>query len=85
MLVRVICPAQKVYQNREIQDLLPLSDHEIVRVGRDQLRETLFIKYRPEFQSKPALRKSRVHPLFACIRESEEYKRDVSSRSSEGL
>jgi len=40
----VIFPAQKVYQNREIQDLF--SRYRTMRsfVGRDQLRETLFIK-----------------------------------------
>lgn len=40
----VMCPAQKVYQNREIQDLF--SRYRTVKsfVGRDQLRETLFIK-----------------------------------------
>src|SRR5271154_309779 len=40
----VLCPAQKVYQNREIQDLF--SRYRTVKsfVGRDQLRETLFIK-----------------------------------------
>jgi hypothetical protein len=40
----VICPAQKVYQNREIQDLF--SRYRTLKsfVGRDQLRETLFIK-----------------------------------------
>src|SRR5262249_49490604 len=39
-----IFPAQKVYQNREIQDLF--SRYRTMRsfVGRDQLRETLFIK-----------------------------------------
>ena len=40
----VICPAQRAYQNREIQDLF--SRYRTVKsfVGRDQLRETLFIK-----------------------------------------
>lgn len=40
----LIFPAQKVYQNREIQDLF--SRYRTMRsfVGRDQLRETLFIK-----------------------------------------
>jgi hypothetical protein len=40
----VMCPAQKVYQNREIQDLF--NRYRTVKsfVGRDQLRETLFIK-----------------------------------------
>ena len=40
----VLCPAQKVYQNREIQDLF--SRYRTVKsfVGRDQLRETLFVK-----------------------------------------
>lgn len=39
-----IFPAQKVYQNREIQDMF--ARYRTVRsfVGRDQLRETLFIK-----------------------------------------
>jgi SAM-dependent methyltransferase len=40
----VLCPAQRVYQNREIQDLF--SRYRTVKsfVGRDQLRESLFIK-----------------------------------------
>jgi hypothetical protein len=40
----VLCPAQKVYQNREIQDLF--NRYRTVKsfVSRDQLRETLFIK-----------------------------------------
>jgi hypothetical protein len=40
----VLCPAQRVYQNREIQDLF--LHYRTVKsfVGRDQLRETLFIK-----------------------------------------
>jgi hypothetical protein len=39
-----IVPAQKIYQNREIQDMF--SRYRTMRsfVGRDQLRETLFIK-----------------------------------------
>lgn len=39
-----IFPAQKIYQNREIQDMF--SRYRTMRsfVGRDQLRETLFIK-----------------------------------------
>lgn len=40
----VICPAQKVYQNREIQDLFLRYRTVKSFVGRDQLRETLFIK-----------------------------------------
>lgn len=40
----VICPAQKVYQNREIQDLFSRYRTSKSFVGRDQLRETLFIK-----------------------------------------
>jgi SAM-dependent methyltransferase len=40
----VICPAQKVYQNREIQDLFARYRTTKSFVGRDQLRETLFIK-----------------------------------------
>jgi hypothetical protein len=40
----VICPAQKVYQNREIQDLFGRYRTVKSFVGRDQLRETLFIK-----------------------------------------
>jgi len=40
----VICPAQKVYQNREIQDLIRRFRTMKSFVGRDQLRETLFIK-----------------------------------------
>jgi hypothetical protein len=40
----VICPAQKVYQNREIQDLFGRFRTMKSFVGRDQLRETLFIK-----------------------------------------
>jgi len=39
-----ICPAQKVYQNREIQDLFGRFRTMKSFVGRDQLRETLFIK-----------------------------------------
>src|ERR1700730_8111719 len=40
----VLCPAQRVYQNREIQDLF--SRYRTVKsfVGRDQLRVSLFIK-----------------------------------------
>jgi hypothetical protein len=39
-----ICAAQRVYQNREIQDLF--GGYRTVKsfVGRDQLRETLFVK-----------------------------------------
>jgi len=40
----IICPAQKVYQNREIQDLFGRYRTMKSFVGRDQLRETLFIK-----------------------------------------
>src|SRR5690349_3103632 len=40
----VICPAQKVYQNREIQDLFNRFRTMKSFVSRDQLRETLFIK-----------------------------------------
>jgi hypothetical protein len=40
----VVCPAQKVYQNREIQDLFGRYRTMKSFVGRDQLRETLFIK-----------------------------------------
>jgi len=40
----VICPAQKVYQNREIQDLFARYRTTKSFVGRDQLRETLFVK-----------------------------------------
>ena len=39
-----LCPAQKVYQNREIQDLFRHYRTMKSFVGRDQLRETLFIK-----------------------------------------
>ncbi len=40
----IVTPAQKVFQNREIQDLF--SGYRTMKsfVGRDQLRETLFIK-----------------------------------------
>jgi hypothetical protein len=40
----VLCPAQKVYQNREIQDLFSRFRTMKSFVSRDQLRETLFIK-----------------------------------------
>ena len=40
----VICPAQKIYQNREIQDLFNRYRTMKSFVGRDQLREVLFIK-----------------------------------------
>jgi hypothetical protein len=40
----VICPPQRVYQNREIQDLFIRYRTVKSFVGRDQLRETLFIK-----------------------------------------
>jgi hypothetical protein len=39
-----LCPAQKVYQNREIQDLFNRFRTMKSFVSRDQLRETLFIK-----------------------------------------
>src|SRR3981189_2106278 len=41
---KTIFPAQKVYQNREIQDLFGRFRTMKSFVGRDQLRETLFIK-----------------------------------------
>jgi hypothetical protein len=40
----IVCPAQRVYQNREIQDLFGRYRTVKSFVGRDQLRETLFIK-----------------------------------------
>lgn len=40
----MMCPAQRVYQNREIQDLFGRFRTMKSFVGRDQLRETLFIK-----------------------------------------
>src|ERR1700676_280722 len=40
----VLCPAQRVYQNREIQDLFGRYRTVKSFVSRDQLRETLFIK-----------------------------------------
>ena len=40
----IVTPAQKVYQNREIQDLFSVYRTMKSFVGRDQLRETLFIK-----------------------------------------
>lgn len=40
----VVCPAQRVYQNREIQDLFGRYRTMKSFIGRDQLRETLFIK-----------------------------------------
>jgi hypothetical protein len=40
----ILCPAQKVYQNREIQDLFGRYRTMKSFVSRDQLRETLFIK-----------------------------------------
>ena len=40
----IITPSQKVYQNREIQDLFSVYRTTKSFVGRDQLRETLFIK-----------------------------------------
>jgi hypothetical protein len=41
---KVLCAAQRVYQNREIQDLFGRYRTMKSFVGRDQLRETLFIK-----------------------------------------
>jgi hypothetical protein len=41
---RVLCPAQRVYQNREIQDLFARYRTVKSFIGRDQLRENLFIK-----------------------------------------
>jgi hypothetical protein len=41
---KVLCPAQRVYQNREIQDLFGRYRTMKSFIGRDQLRETLFIK-----------------------------------------
>jgi hypothetical protein len=41
---KTLCPAQRVYQNREIQDLFGRYRTMKSFVGRDQLRETLFIK-----------------------------------------
>lgn len=38
------CPAQRVYQNREIQDLFSRFRTVKSFVGRDQLRESLFVK-----------------------------------------
>jgi hypothetical protein len=40
----VLCPAQRVYQNREIQDLFARYRTTKSFIARDQLRETLFIK-----------------------------------------
>jgi hypothetical protein len=40
----VICPAQRVYQNREIQDLFGRYRTMKSFISRDQLRETLFVK-----------------------------------------
>jgi Methyltransferase domain len=40
----VLCPAQRVYQNREIQDLFTRYRTTKSFIARDQLRETLFIK-----------------------------------------
>jgi hypothetical protein len=40
----VLCPAQRAYQNREIQDLFGRYRTMKSFVARDQLRETLFIK-----------------------------------------
>jgi hypothetical protein len=41
---QAICPAQKVYQNREIQDLFARYRSSKSFISRDQLRESLFIK-----------------------------------------
>ena len=41
---KVLCPAQRAYQNREIQDLFARFRTMKSFVGRDQLRENLFIK-----------------------------------------
>jgi hypothetical protein len=41
---QVICPAQRVYQNREIQDLFGRYRTAKSFIARDQLRENLFIK-----------------------------------------
>lgn len=41
---QAICPAQKVYQNREIQDLFARYRTSKSFISRDQLRESLFIK-----------------------------------------
>ena len=41
---KTIVPAQKVYQNREIQDLFGRFRSMKSYIGRDQLRETLFLK-----------------------------------------
>jgi len=41
---RVLCPAQRVYQNREIQDLFARYRTMKSFIARDQLRENLFIK-----------------------------------------
>jgi len=40
----LLCPAQRVYQNREIQDLFARYRTTKSFIARDQLRETLFIK-----------------------------------------
>jgi hypothetical protein len=40
----VLCPAQRIYQNREIQDLFSRYRTMKSFIGRDQLRESLFIK-----------------------------------------
>lgn len=40
----ILCAAQRVYQNREIQDLFRLHRTSKSFVGRDQLREVLFLK-----------------------------------------
>jgi hypothetical protein len=41
---KTIVPAQKVYQNREIQDMFGRFRSMKSYIGRDQLRETLFLK-----------------------------------------
>ena len=44
LTTKVICPAQKIYQNREIQELFGRYRSVKSYVSRDQLRETLFLK-----------------------------------------
>ena len=41
---KILSPAQRVYQNREIQDLFGRYRTMKSFISRDQLRETLFIK-----------------------------------------
>jgi hypothetical protein len=40
----VLCPAQRIYQNREIQDMFGRYRTAKSFIARDQLRENLFIK-----------------------------------------